>query len=89
MIITQQETIAIDVPTEPPVQSVVVDRAGNAWQSTPANILRQQTVWVCARLAYDADLSGSRANCLLPWAHLLADHGPLTLVYRADAREDA
>jgi hypothetical protein len=74
------EVIHADVPPEPPIGSVVLDREHVAWQAFARNGARR---WVQAGTVLPL-LSMTPVEGMKPWHRLLVEHGPVTLVYRGE-----
>lgn len=74
--------VRAEIPAEPAIESVVLDSENVAWQA------RQHTggpgrVWVRAGTMVPM-LSITPVEGVKPWPRLLVEHGPVTLVYRAE-----
>lgn len=64
------ERIHVDVPEQPPVGSVVLDRTGNAWQRLDEHAVQPWTT--------------TASGTWLSWAEVLVSRGPLDVVHRAE-----
>ncbi len=68
------QRIEMTVPDQPPTGSVVLDKSGRAWQR---NDERAYGSWHGVKLF---SLTGDGSS----WASLLLNHGPVTVVHRAE-----
>lgn len=85
--VAEPETFEIELPDEPPVGSVVIDRFGRAWQRLAG-----------ARFGHQWCVAGPLPPVVTPladapqlsWGHLLLQRGEVTLVYTPEKnpRED-
>ena len=91
-IITGQipERVAVDLPAEPPIGSVVIDRDGMAWQARTAwqaRVLRGpgRATWVSTGPRHLFAFGMRPADGLTDWTLLVTERSPLTIVHVADA----
>lgn len=78
------EVVHVDVPPEPPAGSVGLDREGVAWQAR-ASASGPGLVWERAgSLARSATGSLTPVESKKTWPRLLAENGPVTLIYRPE-----
>jgi hypothetical protein len=79
------EILAATVPEEPPLNSVVLDREGVAWQSRKAFAV-PQVGWVPAgAISSFVDPDDPR---WLPFARLVVERGPLQVIHRAEPPQE-
>ena len=76
---TAPTVMRADLPAEPAEGSVVLDREQVAWQRRSGKL---GGVWVQAGTTLPLIVITPPLG-VLPWARLLTEHGPLTLVYRS------
>jgi hypothetical protein len=60
------------LPPEPPIDSVVLDKDGDAWQ-LKVNSDNPGDGWAC--VIHGSDLRG------LDWKHVIEEYGPITVVH--------
>ena len=91
-IITDQipERVAVDLPPEPPIGSVVIDRDGMAWQARTAwqaQVLRGggRVTWVSTGPRHLFAFGMRPEDGLTDWTLLVTERSPLTIVHVADA----
>jgi hypothetical protein len=88
------ETVAVSLPAEPPIGSVVIDRDGMAWQARTAwqaRVLRadSRVTWVSTGPRH-LFASGMRPeDGLTDWALLVTERSPLTIVHVAEPTDVA
>ena len=90
MISTGQipETVAVQLPAEPPIGSVVIDRDGMAWQARTAwqaRVLRGDgnVTWVSTGRRHLFAFGMRPEDGLTDWALLMTERSPLTIVHVA------
>jgi hypothetical protein len=90
LIITDQtpETVAVELPAEPPIGSVVIDRDGMAWQARTAwqaRVLRGdgRVTWVSTGPRHLFAFGMRPEDGLTDWALLVTERSPLTIVHVA------
>lgn len=69
-------SLGVQLPYEPARGSVVLDREGWAWQRLRGSWVRTGTVITF--------LAPARQSGIARWVELLADHGPVELIHRAN-----
>jgi len=84
------ETVAVQLPAEPPIGSVVIDRDGMAWQARTAwqaRVLRGdgRVTWVSTGPRHLFAFGMRPEDGLTDWALLVTERSPLTIVHVADA----
>ncbi len=91
LIITDQtpETVAVELPAEPPIGSVVIDRDGMAWQARTAwqaRVLRGdgRVTWVSTGPRHLFAFGMRPEDGLTHWALLVTERSPLTIVHVAE-----
>ena len=91
LIITDQTpaTVAVELPAEPPIGSVVVDRDGMAWQARTAwqaRVLRGdgKVTWVSTGPRHLFAFGLRPEDGLTDWALLVTERSPLTIVHVAE-----
>ena len=89
-IITDQipERVAVDLPAEPPIGSVVIDRDGMAWQARTAwqaRVLRGagRATWVSTGPRRLFAFGMRPEDGLTDWTLLVTERSPLTIVHVA------
>lgn len=95
LMITDQtpETVSVELPAEPPIGSVVIDRDGMTWQARTAwqaRVLRGdgRTTWVSTGPRHLFAFGMRPEDGLTDWALLVTERSPLTIVHVA-ARTNA
>ena len=90
LIITDQtpDTVTIELPAEPPIGSVVIDRDGMAWQARTAwqaRVLRadDRVTWVSTGPRHLFAFGMRPEDGLTDWALLVTERSPLTIVHVA------
>ena len=91
LIITDQTpaTVAAELPAEPPIGSVVIDRDGMAWQARTAwqaRVLRGdgRVTWVSTGPRHLFAFGMRPEDGLTDWTLLVAERSPLTIVHVAE-----
>ena len=92
LMITDQtpEAVAVELPAEPPIGSVVIDRDGMAWQARTAwhaRVLRGggRVTWVSTGPRHLFAFGMRPEDGLTDWTLLVTERSPLTIVHVADA----
>jgi len=80
------ETVAVELPAEPPIGSVVIDRDGMAWQARTAwqaRVLRGdgRVTWVSTGPRHLFAFGMRPEDGLTDWALLVTERSPLTIVH--------
>jgi hypothetical protein len=83
------ETVAVQLPAEPPIGSVVIDRDGMAWQARTAwqaRVVRGdgRVTWVSTGRRHLFSFGLRPEDGLTSWALLITERAPLTIVHVAD-----
>ena len=83
------ETVAVELPAEPPIGSVVIDRDGMAWQARTAwqaRVLRGdgRVTWVSTGPRHLFAFGMRPEDGLTDWALLVTERSPLTIVHVAE-----
>jgi hypothetical protein len=96
LIITDQtpEVVALELPAEPPIGSVIIDRDGMAWQSRTAwqaRVLRGdgRVTWVSTGPRHLFAFGMRPEDGLTDWTLLVAERSPLTIVHVAEPTDVA
>ena len=96
LIITDQtpEMVALELPAEPPIGSVVIDRDGMAWQSRTAwqaRVLRGdgRVTWVSTGPRHLFAFGMRPEDGLTDWTLLVTERSPLTIVHVAEPTDVA
>ena len=84
------ETVAVELPAEPPIGSVVIDGDGMAWQARTAwqaRVLRGggRVTWVSTGPRHLFAFGMRPEDGLTDWTLLVTERSPLTIVHVADA----
>jgi hypothetical protein len=83
------ETVAVELPAEPPLGSVVIDRDGMAWQARTAWQARVlhgdgRVTWVSTGHRRLFALGMRPEDGLTHWSLLVTERSPLTIVHVAE-----
>lgn len=80
----EPEVIGVELPDEPPIGSVVVDRLGRAWQRLGGRLFGRH--WEPAGKLGPGFFPELADVPPLSWGQLLVQRGDLTLVYRPEKK---